>query len=75
MESPGGGKEAEAVDIMEDLDGFTDEALYNNQWVKTWDTEINSSLPEEIRISLSLIVKGRTFTVFDSAQPKIGMQA
>jgi hypothetical protein len=40
--------------------------------VKTWDTGINTGVPEEIRINLAVSIKGRTVTLFDISSPKIG---
>jgi prepilin-type N-terminal cleavage/methylation domain-containing protein len=65
-------EETQGVDIIEDLEAFTVEALYNGRWVKTWDTEINKSIPDEIRISLSFKMKNTPITLFDVSRPKIG---
>jgi general secretion pathway protein J len=59
--------------IIEDLSGFTVETEYNDDtWVRTWDTEINRGKPLEIRISLSVEIKGRQVTLSDISTPKIG---
>jgi prepilin-type N-terminal cleavage/methylation domain-containing protein len=72
VESPYKNEETEGVDIFEDLEDFTIEAKYNNQWVKTWDTDITKGTPDEIRISLSVMVKERKVTLFDLSKPRIG---
>jgi type II secretory pathway component PulJ len=72
IESPYQKEETEGGDILEDLQGFTIESKYNDQWVKTWDTGINMKRPEEIRISLSIILKDRVLTLSDVATPKVG---
>ena len=61
----------EGIDIIEDLASFTVEAQYNDTWVKTWDTDINKSVPDEIRISLSFMAKGREVTFFDVSLPRV----
>jgi prepilin-type N-terminal cleavage/methylation domain-containing protein len=59
--------------IIEDLSGFTVEAKYDDDtWVRTWDTEINRGKPPEIRISLSMAIKGKQVTLSDISMPKIG---
>jgi general secretion pathway protein J len=69
--SPAG--ETKGFAIIEDLSGFTVEAKYDNDtWVRTWDTEINRGKPLEIRISLSMAIKGRQVTLSDISAPKIG---
>lgn len=71
VSSPYDTGETEGFDIIEDLESFTVEALYNNTWVKTWDSDINKGIPEEIRISLSFLAQGREVTIFDISQPKV----
>lgn len=72
VSSPYRAEEAEGIDIIEGLESFTVEARYNDAWVKTWDTDINKGIPDEIRISISVLLKGRVVTFFDVSQPKIG---
>lgn len=69
--SPHDQVETEGVDIVEDLESFAVEARYNNTWVRTWDTDINKSIPDEIRISLTVMSKEREVTIFDISQPKV----
>jgi general secretion pathway protein J len=75
LESPYSKEEAEGVDIIEDMASFGIEAKYNDTWVQTWDTGINKGRPEEIRIKLSITIKGRTVTLSDIASPKIGRKS
>ena len=73
VESPYKKEETEGVDIIEDLDEFTIEAKYNDNWVRTWETpDINRNMPQEIKITLSVMVKGRKITLSDVAKPKLG---
>jgi len=61
----------EGVEIIENIDAFSIEAKYNDQWVKTWDTDINKGTPEEIRINLVFRIKDRTVALSDIAKPRI----
>lgn len=72
VEAPNSRDKVEGVDIIEGLDEFTVEAKYNNTWVKTWDTELNQGVPGEIRISLAVMIKGRTITLSDMSRPMYG---
>lgn len=72
VESPYSKEESGGVDIIEDLDGFTIEAKYNDAWIRTWDTTVNKANPEELRIGLTMVVKGHTITLSDIAKPRIG---
>jgi prepilin-type N-terminal cleavage/methylation domain-containing protein len=72
VESPYATGETRGFAIIDDLSGFTLEAKYNDTWVRTWDTGINRSRPPEIRISLSMAIKGKQVTLSDISTPKIG---
>jgi general secretion pathway protein J len=72
IESPYSDLNTEGDDIIDDIKGFTIEAKYNNTWVKTWDTDINKNLPDEIRISLTVMIRGNETTIFDVSLPKRG---
>jgi general secretion pathway protein J len=63
--------EAEGVEMIENMDGFSIEAKYQDQWVKTWDTDVNKGVPEEIRINLGVRLKDRTVALSDIAKPRI----
>jgi general secretion pathway protein J len=69
--SPYSDKETDGVDIIEDIEAFTVEAIYNDNWVKTWDTEIIQGLPEKLRISITIKIKGRDITLSDISSPKV----
>jgi hypothetical protein len=70
--SPFGKQETEGVEIIEDLDAFAVEVRYNNKWIKIWDTDINKNMPDEVRISLSMMIKGRKVTLSDVSKPMFG---
>jgi general secretion pathway protein J len=72
IDSPYSNKETEGVDIIEDLEAFTVEAKYNDKWVKTWDTDVNGEIPDEIRISLTVSIKGKSVMLSDVSKPRIG---
>lgn len=70
--SPYSKEETDGVDIIEDIEEFTVEAKYNDRWVKTWDTDITNAIPGEIRIGLSMMIKGRKIDLFDVSRPMVG---
>lgn len=74
MESPYGRAETEGVEIIEDLEGFSIEAKYQDAWVGTWDAAVNKTKPGELRIGLTMRIKGHTVTLNDIAKPRIGNQ-
>jgi general secretion pathway protein J len=60
------------VDMIEDIESFSVETIYGDQWVKTWDTDISKGIPGEIRITLSVIINGNKMTLFDVSKPRVG---
>lgn len=71
IDSPYSNKQSEGAEIIENLEAFTIEAKYNDKWVKTWDTDINKERPDEIRISLTISIKGKNVTLSDVSKPRI----
>lgn len=72
--------ERRKVDLLEDVESFTVEGKYGDRWVKTWDSSLAKSIPDEVRISVTLFVtngekQDRTrdpFSISDIAKPRIG---
>lgn len=60
------------VDIIEDIDSFSIEAMNDGKWIKLWDTEIIKNIPQEVKISISFRAKDRIIRLFDIATLKIG---
>jgi general secretion pathway protein J len=71
LESSYSKKKTDGVDIIDDLEAFTVEVLYNDRWVKTWDTDVTKNIPDAIRIGLSIMIKGNKMTIFDVSSPRI----
>jgi general secretion pathway protein J len=63
-------EETDGVEIIENIEAFSIEAKYRDQWVKTWDTDINRDTPEEIRINFSFKLKDRVVALSDIATPR-----
>jgi general secretion pathway protein J len=72
--------ESNRVDLMEDIESFVLEAKYQNKWVKTWDSSLTNSVPEEVKITVIIRMKNSEgedqaatpFSMFESAKLKIG---
>jgi general secretion pathway protein J len=62
------------VPLMEDIEGFTVEAGYNDKWVKTWDSAVSNGVPDQIRISVKIRIKKEEapFTISDLAKLRVG---
>lgn len=66
--------ETQSVPLMEDIEGFTIEAGYNNTWVKTWDSTQSNGVPDQIRISVMIRIKKdeAPLTITDLATLRVG---
>ncbi len=62
------------VDIVEEIESFTVETLFNQKWVRTWDTELTGKLPEIVKISIEFDDNGRLVKLSEYARPKIETQ-
>jgi len=60
------------TEIIEDVDGFTVESLYNGQWVNIWDTGETGKLPEELRVTITVRIKDKLIPLFEIIRPGIG---
>jgi len=62
------------IDLMEDIESFTIETKYNDRWVRTWDSTLSNSIPEEVRIHVAISVKNGQdkISIYDIARPRIG---
>lgn len=70
---------AKEIELIEDLQSFSVEIKYRDSWVKTWDSSLTNSIPEEVRISITIPEKSKDnrkgeygISVFDIAKPMIG---
>jgi general secretion pathway protein J len=61
-----------SMDMIEGIEGFTVETLFNNQWVRTWDTAVTGKLPEVVRLSLEFDDNGKKVRLMEYARPRIG---
>ncbi len=60
------------TEIIEDVDGFTVESLYNGQWVNIWDTGETGKLPDELKVTITVRVKDKLIPLFEIIRPGIG---
>lgn len=67
------GKASDAKDfeVLGDVGSFTIEARYNNIWVRTWDSAVTASIPDEIRVSVSIPAKRHGDGSDDQASPEL----
>ena len=59
------------VDIVEGIESFTVETIFNQKWVRTWDSDLTGKLPEIVRISIEFDDNGKFVTLTEYARPKV----
>jgi len=75
QESPPGFQEkGYLLGFIEDIRGFTVETIFNNTWVKTWDTATTGKLPEVVRLTIEFDDNGKVVTLSEYAKPKVGIK-
>lgn len=60
--------------LLDGLDGFLVECYDGSKWVKTWDTELNRSLPKQVRITITLPDSPKPVSFQLLASPRIEQQ-
>jgi len=68
------------MDLLEDIESFTLQAKYQNEWVKTWDSSLTNITPDEVKIILTIRMKNREgedkdaipYSIFETAKVRIG---
>ena len=60
------------VEIIDGVDSFTVEADNNGIWVKTWDASVTATIPDKVRITITVLIRDRPVTIYETVTPKIG---
>jgi general secretion pathway protein J len=64
--------DAAAYPQMEGISSFLVECYDGSKWVKTWNTELNMSLPREIRITVQIQEDGKPVEFSVMSAPRVG---
>jgi general secretion pathway protein J len=63
--------EGYAVDLIEGIESFTVEVLFNNKWVRTWNASDTRKLPEAVKVTIEFEDNGRFITLSEYARPRM----
>jgi general secretion pathway protein J len=60
--------------MLEEVESFTVEARYRDDWVRTWDSGQTKNIPDEVRITIEIIIgdRQRQVSISDFARLRIG---
>jgi general secretion pathway protein J len=62
----------EGAEMIEEVEAFAVEARDKERWVKQWDASEIKKIPEEIRVTITVRIKDRPITLYETIKPKIG---
>lgn len=65
------GAEGARYPQMETLEGFLVECLSGDKWVRSWDTTINMSLPQAVRVTVTVPEGDKSVAYTVLAVPRI----
>ncbi|MBL7031598.1 MAG: prepilin-type N-terminal cleavage/methylation domain-containing protein [Nitrospira sp.] len=60
------------IGMIEDIEGFNVEILFNNKWVGTWASSDTGKLPDIIRMSIEFDDNGKKVILTEYARPRVG---
>ena len=66
------GRGSYTIGMIEGIEGFSAEILYNNKWVGTWTGSRTGKLPKMVRLSIQFDDNGKKVTLTEYARPRIG---
>jgi len=64
--------ESKGVDVIDGVDAFIVEVKNGDEWVKIWDAGEAGRIPEEIRVTINVMIKEKRFSLHEVMKPKIG---
>jgi len=62
------------LELIEDIESFTVETLFDSKWVRTWNAEETGGLPERIRITIEFDNNGKSVQLTEYSSPRIGTE-
>ncbi len=60
------------IDVMEGIESFSVETLFNNKWVKTWDSTDIEKRPDTVKVSIEFNDNGKIIKLTEYARPMSG---
>jgi general secretion pathway protein J len=62
------------LEILENIESFSVETLFNSRWVRTWDASETGRLPEVVRVIIEFNDNGKIVKFTEYARPRVGSQ-
>ncbi len=62
------------AELIENIEGFSVEMLFNDKWVMTWDSSQTSKMPDMVRVSIEFDDSGKNVKLTEYARPRTNSQ-
>jgi general secretion pathway protein J len=72
MAKPGSPQKTYTVELIEGIRSFTIETLFQDEWIRTWDSRNTGALPGVVRVSIEIPDRGGNVVLTEYARPRIG---
>jgi len=60
------------MEVIEAIESISIETLFNDEWVRTWDSRNTGRLPDNVRVTVEFDDNGKKVRLTEYARPKIG---
>lgn len=60
------------MEVIEAIDSVSIETLFNDKWVRTWDSKNTGRLPDNVRVTVEFDDNGKKVKLTEYARPKVG---
>jgi len=60
------------MEVIEAIESIIIETLFNDKWVRTWDSKNTGKLPENVRVTIEFDDNGKKVKLTEYARPRIG---
>jgi len=60
------------AELVENIEAFSVEVMNKGEWVKTWDASTTGNVPQELKFTLTVLIKGKPVTLYETVRPKTG---
>lgn len=60
------------TELLDDIENFIVEVKDNGKWIRTWNAMESKRVPDEIRVTITILLKNEKISLYETLRPKIG---